>query len=60
MTLHGSGIMTNPTFYWRIRRELSVEAYIRTQAAAICPFQVFLLFIIEFVKFGGTISSSSA
>jgi hypothetical protein len=39
--------MTNPTFYWRIRRELSVEAYIRTQAAAICPFQVFLLFIIE-------------
>jgi hypothetical protein len=52
--------MTNPTFYWRIRRELSVEAYTGTQAAAICPFQVFLLIIIEFVKFGGTIFGPSA
>jgi hypothetical protein len=60
MTRNSFGMTTSPTFYWRIGRELSVEVYIVTQAAAICPFQVFLLFIIEFVKFGGTISGSSA
>jgi hypothetical protein len=53
-------IMTSPTFYRRVRREPGVEAYTEYAASAICPFQVFLLFINEFVKFGGAISSSSA